>query len=78
MLSFFSLDPMPKTGIPLPPHGMAHPRLAADHPSGVKHMSGVARGSPVYPQQRDVYDIRPPPASQYEPPQYPAGKNKVI
>lgn len=67
---------MPKTGIPLPPHAMAHPRMPADHLSGVKHISGVPRGSPVYPQPqpRDVYDIRPPPASQYEPPQYPAGK----
>ncbi|XP_038145249.1 roquin-1 isoform X1 [Cyprinodon tularosa] len=69
------LDSMPKTGIPLPPHAMAHPRMPADHLSGVKHISGVPRGSPVYPQPqpRDVYDIRPPPASQYEPPQYPAG-----
>ncbi|XP_047224802.1 roquin-1 isoform X2 [Girardinichthys multiradiatus] len=68
------LDSMPKSGIPLPPHAMVHPRLPSDHLSGVKHMSGVARGSPVYsqPQPRDVYDIRPPPASQYEPPQYPA------
>ncbi|PWA25290.1 hypothetical protein CCH79_00005274 [Gambusia affinis] len=69
------LDPMPKSSIPLPPHAMAHPRITADHLTGVKHIPGVARGSPVYPQPqpRDVYDIRPPPASQYEPPQYPAG-----
>ncbi|KAM4727589.1 roquin-1 isoform 2-T2 [Anableps anableps] len=69
------LDSMPKTGIPLPPHAMAHPRIPADHLSGGKHMPGVTRGSPVYPQPqpRDVYDIRPPPASQYEPPQYSPG-----
>ncbi|XP_021179247.2 roquin-1 isoform X1 [Fundulus heteroclitus] len=70
------MDSMPKAGIALPPHAMGHPRMPADHLSGVnKHMPGVARGSPVYsqPQPRDVYDIRPPPASQYEPPQYPAG-----
>lgn len=80
MFNFFSLDPMPKSGIPLPPHGMAHPRITADHLTGVKHIPGVARGSPVYPQPqpRDVYDIRPPPASQYEPPQYPAGRNKGV
>uniref|UniRef100_A0AAQ5XJG6 RING-type E3 ubiquitin transferase n=1 Tax=Amphiprion ocellaris TaxID=80972 RepID=A0AAQ5XJG6_AMPOC len=71
------LDPVPKPGMPLPPHAMAHPRIAADHLSGVKHMPVVARGSPVYPQPQlpeMCYDTRPPPsASQYEPPQYPTG-----
>uniref|UniRef100_A0A3B5ACI6 RING-type E3 ubiquitin transferase n=1 Tax=Stegastes partitus TaxID=144197 RepID=A0A3B5ACI6_9TELE len=44
------LDPVPKPGMPLPPHAMAHPRMPADHLSGVKHMPVVPRGSPVYPQ----------------------------
>uniref|UniRef100_A0A3Q3DW86 RING-type E3 ubiquitin transferase n=1 Tax=Hippocampus comes TaxID=109280 RepID=A0A3Q3DW86_HIPCM len=71
------LDPVPKTGIPLPPHALAHPRMAPEHLSGVKQMP-VARGSPVYPQQQlpEMFysDTRPPPsASQYEPPQYPPG-----
>lgn len=71
------LDSVPKPGMPLPPHAMAHPRMPTDHLSGVKHMPVVARGSPVYPQPQlpeMCYDTRPPPsASQYEPPQYPTG-----
>ncbi|XP_061652440.1 roquin-1 isoform X1 [Phyllopteryx taeniolatus] len=72
------LDPMAKTGMPMPPHAMAHPRMAPDHLSGVKQMPVVARGSPVYPQQQlpEMFysDTRPPPsASQYEPSQYPPG-----
>ncbi|XP_077411924.1 roquin-1 [Vanacampus margaritifer] len=71
------LDPVPKTGMPLPPHAMAHPRMAPEHLSGVKQMP-VARGSPVYPQQQlpEMFysDTRPPPsASQYEPSQYAPG-----
>lgn len=70
---------MPKPGMPLPPHAMAHPRMPADHLSGVKHMPSVVRGSPVYPQQQlpEMFysETRPPPsASQYEPSQYPPGK----
>ncbi|KAM4605780.1 roquin-1 isoform 1-T1 [Polymixia lowei] len=70
-----SLDSVPKPGMPLPLHGMAHPRMPADHISGVKQMPVVPRG---YPQQQlpEVYysDPRPPPsASQYEPSQYPTG-----
>uniref|UniRef100_A0A671XN78 RING-type E3 ubiquitin transferase n=1 Tax=Sparus aurata TaxID=8175 RepID=A0A671XN78_SPAAU len=69
------MDQMPKPG--MPPHAMAHPRMPADHLSGVKHMPVVARGSPVYPQPQlseMCYDARPPPsASQYEPPQYSTG-----
>ncbi|XP_049604225.1 roquin-1 [Syngnathus scovelli] len=71
------LDTMPKTGMPLPPHALAHPRMPSDHLSGVKQMP-VARGSPMYPQQQlpEMFysDTRPPPsASQYEPSQYPPG-----
>ncbi|KAF3699322.1 Roquin-1 [Channa argus] len=70
------LDPVPKTGMPLPPHAIVHPRMPADHLPGVKHMPVVPRGSPVYPQPQlpeMCYDARPPSASQYEPPQYPTG-----
>ncbi|GAA6228285.1 roquin-1 isoform X5 [Lates japonicus] len=71
------LDTVPKPGMPLPPHAMAHPRMPADHLSGVKHMPVVPRSSTVYPQPQlpeMCYDTRPPPsASQYEPPQYPTG-----
>uniref|UniRef100_A0A4W6E3D0 RING-type E3 ubiquitin transferase n=1 Tax=Lates calcarifer TaxID=8187 RepID=A0A4W6E3D0_LATCA len=70
-------DVVPKPGMPLPPHAMAHPRMPADHLSGVKHMPVVPRSSTVYPQPQlpeMCYDTRPPPsASQYEPPQYPTG-----
>uniref|UniRef100_A0A8C5DVZ0 RING-type E3 ubiquitin transferase n=1 Tax=Gouania willdenowi TaxID=441366 RepID=A0A8C5DVZ0_GOUWI len=70
-------DMLPKPGMPLPPHAMAHPRMPTDHLSGVKHMSVVPRGSPVYPQPQLTemcYDTRPPPsASQYDHPQYPTG-----
>uniref|UniRef100_A0A7N6B7V4 RING-type E3 ubiquitin transferase n=1 Tax=Anabas testudineus TaxID=64144 RepID=A0A7N6B7V4_ANATE len=72
------LDPVPKPGMTLPPHAIAHPRMPADHLSGVKHMPVVPRGSQVYPQSQLAemcYDTRPPPsASQYEPSQYPTGK----
>uniref|UniRef100_A0A667WCY0 RING-type E3 ubiquitin transferase n=1 Tax=Myripristis murdjan TaxID=586833 RepID=A0A667WCY0_9TELE len=74
-----SLDPLPKSGMPLPPHAMAHPRMPGDHLPGVKQMSVLPRGSPMYSQQQqlpEMYypDTRPPPsASQYEPSQYPAG-----
>lgn len=70
------LEPIPKPGMPLPPHGLQHSRISADHHSGVKQMPVVARGSPVYPQPQlpDMYCIRPPPsASQYEHSQYPTG-----
>lgn len=70
---------MSKPGMALPPHAMAHTRIPADH-IGVKHMSVVARGSPVYPQPQlpDIcYETRPPPASQYEPTQYPTGKDQI-
>ncbi|XP_039671345.1 roquin-1 isoform X3 [Perca fluviatilis] len=72
------MDPgLPKPGMPLPPHAMAHQRMSVDHLSGVKHMPVVARGSPVYtqpPHPEMCYDTRPPPsASQYDPPQYPTG-----
>ncbi|XP_031136966.1 roquin-1b isoform X5 [Sander lucioperca] len=72
------MDPgLPKPGMPLPPHAMAHQRMPVDHLSGVKHMPVVARGSPVYtqpPHPEMCYDTRPPPsASQYDPPQYPTG-----
>ncbi|KAM4551463.1 roquin-1 isoform 1-T1 [Odontesthes bonariensis] len=69
-------DPVPKPVMPLPPHAMAHPRMPPDHMAGVKHMPVVARGSPVYaqPQLSEMcYNTRPPPASQYEPPQYSTG-----
>lgn len=74
-----SLDVLPKPGMPLPPHAIAHPRMPTDHLSGVKQMPTVPRGSPMYPQQQqlpEMYysDTRPPPsASQYEPSQYPTG-----
>ncbi|XP_028986775.1 roquin-1 isoform X2 [Betta splendens] len=71
------LDQVSKPGMALPHHAMAHPRMPADHLSGVKHMPVVPRGSPVYPQAQlpeMCYDARPPPsASQYEPSQYPTG-----
>uniref|UniRef100_A0A3B4AMV8 RING-type E3 ubiquitin transferase n=1 Tax=Periophthalmus magnuspinnatus TaxID=409849 RepID=A0A3B4AMV8_9GOBI len=67
------LEPIPKPGMPLPPHSMAHPRLPTDHHSGVKPMPVVARGSYPQPQLTDMYCIRPPSASQYEPSQYPTG-----
>ncbi|XP_060900597.1 roquin-1 isoform X4 [Labrus mixtus] len=71
------MDAVTKTGMPLPPHAMAHQRMQADHLSGVKHMPVVPRGLPVYPQQQlqeMCYDPRPPPsASQYEPAQYATG-----
>ncbi|XP_029379874.1 roquin-1 isoform X1 [Echeneis naucrates] len=71
------LDSVPKPGMPLPPHAMGHPRMPADHLSGVKHMPVVPRSSPVYPQPQLTemcYDTRPPPsASQYEHPQYATG-----
>lgn len=76
-LNPFSLDPVPKPGMALTPHTLPHPRMAADHHSGVKHLPGVSRGSPVYPQTQIpemCYDNRiPPSASQYEPPQFSAG-----
>ncbi|XP_076000728.1 roquin-1 isoform X2 [Genypterus blacodes] len=74
-----SLDSLPKPGMPLPPHAMAHPRMPTDHLSAVKQMPVVPRGSPVYPQQQQLPEMyysesRPPPsASQYEPSQYPTG-----
>uniref|UniRef100_A0AAX7VTJ9 RING-type E3 ubiquitin transferase n=1 Tax=Astatotilapia calliptera TaxID=8154 RepID=A0AAX7VTJ9_ASTCA len=62
------LDTVPKHGMTLPPHALAHPRISADN------LSVVPRGSPVYPQQQlaEMYgDTRPPPsASQYEPQPY--------
>ncbi|XP_026004547.1 roquin-1 isoform X1 [Astatotilapia calliptera] len=65
------LDTVPKHGMTLPPHALAHPRISADN------LSVVPRGSPVYPQQQlaEMYgDTRPPPsASQYEPQPYSAG-----
>ncbi|XP_019960404.2 roquin-1 isoform X2 [Paralichthys olivaceus] len=71
------LDTVPKPGMPLPHHVMSHPRMPADHLSGVKHMPVVPRGSPVYPQPQlpeMCYETRPPlSASQYDPPQYPTG-----
>ncbi|XP_061878827.1 roquin-1 isoform X1 [Entelurus aequoreus] len=72
------LDPVPKTGMSLPPHVMAHQRMTADHLSGVKQMPVVARGSPVYqqPQLPEMFysGNRPPPSvSQYETSQYPPG-----
>ncbi|XP_017277994.1 roquin-1 isoform X2 [Kryptolebias marmoratus] len=70
------LDPMSKPGMTMAHHSMAHPRMPTDHISGVKHLPVVARGSPVYPQPQlpDIcYETRPPPASQYEPPQYQTG-----
>jgi len=77
-----SMDPaLPKPGMPLPPHVMAHSRMPVDHLSGVKHMPVVARGSPAYPQAplpEMCYDTRPPPsASQYDPPQYPTGRGQA-
>uniref|UniRef100_A0A3Q3G6X5 RING-type E3 ubiquitin transferase n=1 Tax=Labrus bergylta TaxID=56723 RepID=A0A3Q3G6X5_9LABR len=73
------MDAVTKTGMPLPPHAMAHQRMQADHLSGVKHMP-VPRGLPVYPQQQlqeICYDARPPPsASQYEPAQYATGRGQ--
>lgn len=73
-----SLDPVPKPGMPLPPHAMAHPRMPADH----KHLPVVARGSAVYPQPQLTemcYDPRlPPSASQYEPPQYSTGELQSV
>jgi len=71
---------MGKPGMSLPPHALAHPRLPADHLSGVKQMPVGPRGSPMYPPQQqqlpEMYypDTRAPPsASQYEPSQYPTG-----
>lgn len=73
----YSLDPVPKPGMALSSHTMPHPRMPADHHSAVKHMPGVTRGSPVYPQTQIpemCYDNRiPPSASQYEPPQFSTG-----
>ncbi|KAM6918757.1 roquin-1 isoform 1-T2 [Xenentodon cancila] len=70
------LNPVPKPGMPLPPHAMAHPRMP-DHPlSGVKHMPVVPRSSTVYtqPQLSEMcYEARPPPTSQYGPSQYQTG-----
>ncbi|XP_056911971.1 roquin-1 isoform X1 [Takifugu flavidus] len=67
----------PDTLDPLPKSGMAHPRMPADHLSGVKHMPVVPRGSPIYPQSQipDMcYDTRLPPSGpQYEHPQFSAG-----
>lgn len=74
ILTSCSLDPLPKSG-------MAHPRMPADHLSGVKHMPVVARGSPIYPQSQipDIcYDTRLLPSGpQYEPPQFSTGMNNV-
>uniref|UniRef100_A0A3Q3X292 RING-type E3 ubiquitin transferase n=1 Tax=Mola mola TaxID=94237 RepID=A0A3Q3X292_MOLML len=71
------LDTVPKPGMALPPHALAHPRMPTDHLSGVKHMPVLPRASPVYaqPQLPEMcYDTRlPPSASQYEPPQYSTG-----
>lgn len=64
----------------LPPHAMTHPRMSADHLSGVRHMPVVPRGSPVYPHQQLPelrYDTRPPSVTQCENPQYPAGTSQV-
>lgn len=70
ILTSYSLDPLPKSG-------MAHSRMPADHLSGVKHMPVVARGSAIYPQSQipDIcYDTRLPPSGpQYEPPQFSTG-----
>lgn len=74
ILTSCSLDPLPKSG-------MAHPRMPADHLSGVKHMPVVPRGSPIYPQSQipDIcYDTRLPPSGpQYEPPQFSTGMTNV-
>ncbi|XP_061588214.1 roquin-1 isoform X2 [Cololabis saira] len=67
------LNPVPKPGMPLPPHAMAHPRMPDPYLSGVKHMPVVPRSSAVYsqPQPSEMcYEARPPPASQYGPSQY--------
>lgn len=70
-----SLDTVPKPGMPLPPHVMAHPRMPTDN------LSVVPRGSPVYPQPQlpeMCYDSRPPPsASQYDPQPYSTGRHDV-
>ncbi|TNN27092.1 Roquin-1 [Liparis tanakae] len=64
------MDPaLPKPGMPLPPHAMAHSRMPVDHLSGVKHMPVVARGSPAYqqaPLPEMCYDTRPPPSASHE------------
>lgn len=81
MITSRRLDPLPKSGMPIPPHAIVHPRMPVDHLSGVKHMPVVARGSPVYPQSQipDIcYDTRlPPSSSPYESPQYPTGMKNV-
>ena len=77
-----SMDPLPKSGIPIPPHAIVHPRMPGDHLSGVKHMPVVSRCSAVYPQSQipDIcYDTRlPPSGSPYDSPQYPAGMDVLF
>uniref|UniRef100_A0A8D0AT90 RING-type E3 ubiquitin transferase n=1 Tax=Sander lucioperca TaxID=283035 RepID=A0A8D0AT90_SANLU len=66
------MDPgLPKPGMPLPPHAMAHQRMPVDHLSGVKHMPVVARGYPYQQQPQYVprdYMRNPPPPSESGPP----------
>uniref|UniRef100_H3DCT5 RING-type E3 ubiquitin transferase n=1 Tax=Tetraodon nigroviridis TaxID=99883 RepID=H3DCT5_TETNG len=63
-----SLDPLPKSGIPIPPHAIVHPRMPADHLSGVKHMPVVPQRVTCLPPVSD-----PGYCSPYESPQYPTG-----
>ncbi|XP_062849006.1 roquin-1 isoform X3 [Trichomycterus rosablanca] len=65
---------MDKTGLPLPPHAVSHPR--AEHLPVSKQIPGVARGAPaMYPQQQPELfypETRAPSGAPYDS-QYPAG-----
>lgn len=67
---------MDKTGLPLPPHVVAHTR--AEHLPVPKQIPGVPRGAlPLYPQQQPELfypEARAPPGAQYDG-QYSAGES---
>ncbi|KAJ8395477.1 hypothetical protein AAFF_G00032110 [Aldrovandia affinis] len=72
-----SLDP--KSVMALTPHGLSHPRMAAESLPLHKQLPAAPRGPPMYPQQQPELfypeSRAPASASQYESSQYPAAGN---
>ncbi|XP_036376727.1 roquin-1a isoform X2 [Megalops cyprinoides] len=72
-----SLDSVPKSVMTMNPHGMSHPRMAAENLPMHKQLPVVPRGPQIYPQQQpEIFypePRAPASASQYESSQYPTG-----
>ncbi|KAG7487822.1 hypothetical protein MATL_G00027530 [Megalops atlanticus] len=72
-----SLDSVPKSVMTMNPHGMSHPRMAAENLPMHKQLPVVPRGPQMYPQQQtEIFypePRAPASASQYESSQYPTG-----